>query len=114
MTAKKSYRELISETEAIRKNIAERQARIKISRVKMKAEMAYMNIYGQILDLVLISNKINKMIEEATESDWLYAENCVPVGALLSMLSHTKSALNAMKDKFPEEYERSFSGGKVF
>ena len=86
----------------------------KISREAMAAEMAYMNIYGQILDLALIINKINTMIQEATESDSIYSENCVPVASLVLMLSSSEAALSIMKDKFPEEYERSFSSGKVF
>lgn len=114
MNAKKSYQELITETAAIRKNIAEGRVRTEASSKAMAAEMAYMNIYGQILDLVLIFNKTQLMIEEATVSDSLYADNCAPLDSLKLMLACTRLALNAMKDKFPEEYERSFSVDKVW
>lgn len=114
MTREVKHKAMADEAPAIMAKLDAHKAMRESSRAEMASEMAYMNIYGQILDLVLISNKINKMIEEATESDCLYAENCVPVESLLSMLSHTKLALSVMKDRFPDECERSFSGGKVF
>lgn len=106
----KMHKEMTDEVSALDARKAMRAS----SRAAMASEMAYMNIYGQILDLVLIVNKIRAMIQEATESGYLYSENCVPLDSLVLMLSSTKSALNVMKDKFPEEYERSFSDGKVF
>jgi hypothetical protein len=114
MNAKKSYQELITETVAIQKNIAAGRVRREASNKAMAEEMAYMNIYGQILDLVLILNKTHSMIEEATESDSLYAENCVPLAHLVLMRTTTEAALRVMKDKFPEEYERSFSVDKIW
>jgi hypothetical protein len=114
MNAKKSYQELITETAAIRKNIAAGRVRREALNKERAAVMAYMNIYGQILDLALIHNKTQLMIEEATVSDSLYAENCVPLASLVLMRTTAEAALRVMKDKFPEEYERSFSSGKVF